>query len=292
VTHAAVVICAHTEERWDDLVAAVASIRAQRTPAAELVLVIDHNPALQARAEATFTGVTVVDNQGPRGESGARNAGVAVTTSPVVAFLDDDAVADPGWLPALLRWYSEPDVLGVGGAASPRWETDRPRWFPTEFDWVVGCSYRGLPAEATTIRNLMGCNMSIRRDVILRAGGFYTGLGRTGSDGFGCSETEFCIRARRILGGRFVFEPRARIDHRVPAARATWRYFVARCRAEGRSKAHLADREGPDDALALERAYVRRTLPKGIARGGPARSLAIVAGAGLTAAGYVAGRLR
>jgi len=298
---ATVVICAHTEERWDDVVAAVASVRAQDRPADQLVLVIDHNPTLHERAVAAFTDerTVVVANDGHRGESGARNAGVAVSTGDVLAFLDDDATAEPGWLGALLRWYDDPEVLGVGGAADPNWDTARPAWFPTEFDWVVGCSYRGLPTEADTIRNLMGCNMSFRRDVIDRAGGFYDGLGRTGNDGYGCSETEFCIRARRLLGGRFVFEPAARIHHRVPPVRTTWRYFAARCRAEGRSKARLAGREGQDRALELEKAYVRRTLPSGVARGlrdagrrdraGLARSLAIVAGAGLTATGYLAG---
>ena len=299
--NATVVICAHTEERWDDVVAAVASVRAQDRPADQLVLVIDHNPSLFARARDTFArhDTLVVENTGHRGESGARNAGVAVALGDVLAFLDDDATAEPAWLSSLLRWYDDPEVLGVGGAADPNWDTDRPRWFPTEFDWVVGCSYRGLPTEADSIRNLMGCNMSFRRDVIERAGGFYDGLGRTGNDGFGCSETEFCIRARRLLGGRFVFEPAARIHHRVPAGRTTWRYFAARCRAEGRSKAHLTDREGQDEALALEKTYVRRTLPTGVARGlrdvtrrdgaGIARSMAIVAGAGLTATGFVAG---
>jgi GT2 family glycosyltransferase len=298
---ATVVICAHTEERWDDIVAAVASVRAQDRPADQLVLVIDHNPALFDRATAAFVDdrTLVVDNQGNRGESGARNAGVRVATGDVLVFLDDDATAAPAWLSSLLRWYDDPEVLGVGGAADPNWDTERPSWFPTEFDWVVGCSYRGLPTEADTIRNLMGCNMSFRRDVVEQAGGFYDGLGRIGNNGFGCSETEFCIRARRLLGGRFVFEPQARIHHRVPPTRTTWKYFAARCRAEGRSKAHLADREGQDQALELEKAYVRRTLPSGVARGlrdvtrrdraGLARSLAIVAGAGLTATGFVAG---
>jgi len=301
---ATVVICAHTEERWDDVVAAVASVRAQDRPADQLVLVIDHNPALFARAKDTFTDrrTVVVANEGTRGESGARNAGVAVATGDVLAFLDDDATAEPGWLGALLAWYEDPAVLGVGGAADPNWDTERPRWFPVEFDWVVGCSYRGLPSSADRIRNLMGCNMSFRREVIEQAGGFYDGLGRTGNDGFGCSETEFCIRARRLLGGHFVFEPGARIHHRVPRGRTTWRYFASRCRAEGRSKAHLAGREGRGEALELEKAYVRRTLPTGVARGlrdvtrrdtaGLARSLAIVAGAGWTATGYLAGSAR
>ncbi|MEL7209306.1 MAG: glycosyltransferase family 2 protein, partial [Actinomycetota bacterium] len=190
---------------------------------------------------------------------------------------------------------------GVGGEADPAWAMGRPRWFPRQFDWVVGCSYEGLPTSAAPIRNLMGCNMAFRRSVIDEAGGFYAGLGRTGNDGHGCSETEFCIRAQSLLGGRFVFEPRARIHHRVPAERGTVRYFLSRCRAEGRSKARLAGRTGTGKALELERRYVRRTLTVGVLRGlrdvirrdpaGAARSAAILAGAASASGSYVAGSL-
>ena len=40
-----------------------------------------------------------------------------------------------------------PTVLGVGGAAIPAWETAAPAWWPNEFGWVVGCSYRGQPTH-------------------------------------------------------------------------------------------------------------------------------------------------
>jgi glycosyltransferase involved in cell wall biosynthesis len=297
-----VVICAHTEDRWDDLVAAVQSVHDQKRAADEVIIVIDHNDDLHQRARAAIEGATVVANDGPRGESGARNSGVSVASGSVVAFLDDDATAEPGWLEALLPWFGDGSVLGVGGSAEPGWDAGRPAWFPREFDWVVGCSYEGLPQTATTIRNLMGCNMAFRRQVIVDAGGFYEGLGRTGNDGNGCSETEFCIRAGRELGGRFVFEPDARIRHRVPVERGTWRYFVARCRAEGRSKAHLADRTSAATALEIEKAYVRRTLPLGVARGlrdltrrdgsGAARSAAILVGALAAASTYAMGAIR
>lgn len=295
----AVVICAHTDERREATARAVESVEAQSQPPDELIVVIDHNDGLLAWARDAFPGARVVPNTRARGESGARNSGVAEVSSDIVAFLDDDATAEPDWLSHLVHWYDAPDVLGVGGAAHPRWSSGRPPWFPAEFDWVVGCVYEGLPAEPSTIRNLMGCNMSFRRQVILDAGGFWEGLGRTGGDASGCSETEFCIRAKAQLGGRFVFDPQARIAHQVPADRATWRYFAKRCRAEGRSKARLAHRAGPSDALSLERRYVRQTLPRGIAAGvrqvgrdpGAAwRVAALVLGTTFTVSGYAVGR--
>ncbi len=291
----AVVICAHTDERRPQIVRAVDSVRAQSPATDEVVLVIDHNDGLAAWARAEFPDVVVVTNANHRGESGARNAGVAAVGADVVVFLDDDAAAHPGWLGHLLAHYDDPDVLGVGGAADPDWQDGRPTWLPREFDWVVGCTYRGLPEEPSSVRNLIGCNMSFRRSVIEQAGGFYEGLGRTGANALGCSETEFCIRAPHLLEGRLVFEPNARISHQVPAGRTTWRYFAKRCRAEGRSKAHVARRTTSSAALASERTYVSRVLTQGVIRrigrlgrerGALPRIATIIAGATITASSY------
>jgi hypothetical protein len=86
------------------------------------------------------------------------------------------------------------------------------------------------------------------------------------------------------------------VDHRVPAARAGVRYFVRRCRGEGRSKAALVSLSDHRTALASEREYVRRTLPSGVARGARAgrwaQAAAIGLGVGATAAGYAQHRVR
>src|SRR5699024_3917564 len=121
----------------------------------ELLVVIDHNEELQARAEAELTGARVLANAGPKGLSGARNTGLEAATCGVVAFLDDDATAEPHWTSHLLAPYRDPDVLGVGGWAVPDWQTGEPAWFPEEFLWVVGCSYRGLPTSTAPVRNLI-----------------------------------------------------------------------------------------------------------------------------------------
>ena len=114
-----VVVCAYTEKRWDDLVAAVGSLRAQTMAPDEVIVVVDHNPELLARVAAELPQVTSVGNPERRGLSGARNAGLAVATGDIVAFLDDDATAEPHWLALLVEGYQNPAVVGVGGSANP-----------------------------------------------------------------------------------------------------------------------------------------------------------------------------
>src|SRR5215207_1254727 len=140
-----VIVCAHSDERRDALRAALESIRAQDTPALETIIVIDHNRSLQEFVSSEFADVRVVPNQGPKGLSAARNTGVRCAAGEIVAFLDDDARAGSRWIARMAAHYANPAVIAVGGSADPVWPETRPPWFPREFDWVVGCSYRGQP---------------------------------------------------------------------------------------------------------------------------------------------------
>ncbi|MEK2489818.1 glycosyltransferase family 2 protein [Kitasatospora purpeofusca] len=292
-----VVICAYTVERWDDLSAAVASVHAQRRPPGELLLVVDHCPELLRLAQEHLTGLRILANRQRRGLSGARNTALAEARGALVAFLDDDAAADPEWTAHLLAGYRDPDVLGVGGLVRPWWRTGRPDWFPPEFDWVVGCSYRGLPVRPAPVRNFIGANMSFRRAEAVAAGGFRTDLGRVGRRPLGCEETDLCIRlSARHPGAVLRYEPAAAVHHRVPAARTTFGYFAARCWAEGCSKAAVVRYDGAAAGLASERAYLRHTLPvallRSLRRRRPATAAALCAGVALTAGGYLTGVVR
>ena len=300
----AVVICAYTLERLDDIKRAVASVRDQLHPPQELILVIDHNDELAAMARERFPDARVVANAEARGLSGGRNTGIASATSDVIAFLDDDAQADSDWLGTMLPWYDDPSIIAVGGTSEPVWRNGRPGWFPVEFDWVVGCSYRGLPTEPADVRNLIGSNMSFRREVFTRIGGFHYAIGRVGARPVGCEETELCIRAvRQLPGSRIVYDPAVRVRHYLPEGRARWRYFQARCFAEGLSKAIVAELVGADRGLASERSYATRTLPAGVVTGvrdairmrslAPlGRAGAIIVGLGITGAGFAFGSTR
>jgi glycosyltransferase involved in cell wall biosynthesis len=314
MTEASVVICAHTLDRWDELQRAVGSVRTQTRAPREIVVVVDNNEALRERAAREIAGVTVLPNAKQPGLSGGRMTGAEYITAPVIAFLDDDAAADPCWLEELLEAYRDPAVLGAGGPVEPLWQAPPPSWFPGEFRWVVGCTYAGMHVRDGRIRNPIGANMSVRADVLRRAGGFTSELGRRklgfsvsgrariGGKAESCEETEFCIRAARLYpGGYWAYRPGARVRHAVPAQRTTWKYFVHRCLVEGTAKAGLADLAGSKDGLGVEGRYVREVLTRAVVsdlraalRGkvGAARQAgAIVAGFVLTAFAYVTTRL-
>ena len=100
-----VIICTYTEKRWNTLVAAITSVQQQNMSPQEIIVVSDNNPALAARLRAQFTGITVAENNSMRGISAARNVGIALASGDIVAFIDDDAIANRDWLSQVARRY-------------------------------------------------------------------------------------------------------------------------------------------------------------------------------------------
>ena len=301
-----VVICAFTTERWPQLKDAVASVLDQEPAPGEVLVVLDYCPALEVLTRDFFRTdrVRVLANSAQKGLSGARNTGTSAASSDVVVFLDDDAVAQPGWLAAHAKQHLNSDVVGVGGLVVPNWENAQPPWFPPEFGWVVGCSYVGQPETTAEVRNPIGANMSFRRSLLMEVGGFSSSLGRVGTTPRGCEETELSIRvAAAFPRGRILHEPSAVVHHHVPASRGRWSYFRRRCWSEGRSKADVSRLSDPRRALAAERTYVTKALPAAVRSNVAAaarrrelaalmKALTICAGLAITTVGYLTGQLR
>lgn len=308
-----VIICAFTEERWSDLVAAVESARQQTVQPREIIIVIDYNTVLLKQVQEHLVDVIAIENRQGKGASGARNSGVAVAHGEVLAFLDDDAIAEPNWLESLAECYADPKVVGVGGEIKPLWLGARPYWFPEEFNWVVGCTYRGMPTKNAPVRNIIGANMSVRRSVLTAIGGFRTSFGNNKGKSIthsplkwlqhhaGDEETELCIRAaQHWLEGIWLYTPTASVKHHVPAKRTCWRYFLWRCYDEGLGKAQVVKLHGGKRGLSSERIYTFKVLPQGAIHGlsdalihqdlsGLARAGAIASGLVATIIGFFVG---
>lgn len=260
-----VVICAYTAERLKDIHEAVDSVLAQTLKPHEVIVAVDHNEDLFHRLRSSLPGeVSVVLNRTVRGLSETRNAGIRHSTGDIVAFIDDDAVAADTWLEHLTAHFSRPEVAGVGGRAVPHWsDGKRPNWFPEELDWIVGCTYKGLPLNGNECRNMIGCNMSFRRDCLQLAGLFSSEVGRIGRvQGVG-EEAEICLRVKQVMPGKVIlYEPQATIYHKVPAWRVGLKYLIQRSYNEGFYKTIVkrlsGNHSGP--VLSTEGAYLSYLL--------------------------------
>ena len=299
---ASILICAYSDERWDDLIEVIKSCQKQTVAAKQIIVIVDHNEPMMERLRDSFGDIVIAPNAEKRGLSGARNTGLKLVTGSVVIFIDDDAVAGPDWLEQLARHYADPNVLGVGGPIVPMWLSGRPTWFPEEFDWIVGCTYKGMPEETAHVRSLIGCNMSLRREVFEAVGDFRTTMGRIGKYPIAGEETELCHRAQQHWPtGYFIYEPQAKVNHRVPKTRANWGYYRLRAYCEGLSKVLVYQKASSNAKLATERDYTLKTLPRGVFKGmgdavrgdvsGVGRAAAIVAGLAITVTGYGVGTL-
>ena len=297
VAKISVVSCIFDIVRLPNLCEALELVKVQSLLPSQIVVVVNGDEHLSRLVRDAVGDVTIVVCP-QLGVSFARELGLATATGDIVAFIDDDALPSPNWLEQLVKPFADDNVMMTSGWIVPKWVTSRPRWFPDEFLWVVGCSYEGLPESGAVIRNPIGASMAIRKSIIDDVGMFESRLGRNSADGNGCEETEYAIRAHQRFPEMVVIHAAdSLVEHLVPAGRTTLRYFFTRCWREGRSKAILVDIAGRSDSLSAERNYVRSTLPRGVAKGLRrvttwGRSAAIIGGALTTAAGYVVMRCR
>jgi GT2 family glycosyltransferase len=189
----------------------------RQTVAPDEVIVVDSSTGedTQAVLDAYPQVVRLRIPDGRNNRPQAKNLGIAHASGDIIAFLDDDSMAQPDWLRFLLGPYADPSVGGVGGRVIDALEQAR----ATPDDTRIGVvQHEGKikmttnfildPGHPVEVDHLVGCNMSFRKDALLPIGGFdhnYTG-GNT------LEETDVCIRVKRA-GYRLIFEPRAVVDH-------------------------------------------------------------------------------
>jgi glycosyltransferase involved in cell wall biosynthesis/GT2 family glycosyltransferase len=260
-----VVIACYDEGRFAFTVAAIRSVLDQAYPH-RLVVVVDHNESLLARLrDLDLPDVALVANTQARGASGARNTAALRADTDLVAFLDDDARAEPGWLEALVETASNPGIVGAGGLIRADWSGPTPSWFPPTFGWAVGASMPVDDPRAVTVRNVWAGSMIVRTQAYRRVGGFRENWGKLGAASEP-EDTDLCIRLSQAGEGDWAFVPASVVFHHVPVERAAAGFFFRRCWSEGAGKARLRGAVGHGaGALSSEGTYLRRTVPKAVA---------------------------
>jgi glycosyltransferase involved in cell wall biosynthesis len=229
---------------------------------AEILVVDNGSTDDTARVVASVAGSTSLPIHHlyePRiGLSYARNAGIAKARGDVVAFLDDDAWAEPEWLSALWKPYAyDPAIVCVGGKIVLDWSNCQPpRWLRPSFLGYLGTYDLGNQRCDLSPRDLLpfGGNISFRRSTLETVGGFRNDLGRSGNRLGAGEEGELC---RRLLkaGHRIVYEPNAVVHHIVLPFKLKPDFFLRlardsgitdtrEARAHGEPRIHLVFRYG------------------------------------------------
>jgi len=274
-----VVVSTYTSDRLNDVLACVDSLRRQTLPPKEIILALDPDDDLERFYRSRMpTDVSIVISEG-FGLSNARNAGVRNARSSIVAFIDDDAIADKDWLRNLVQNYSDPHIEGVGGKIEPIWEAGCPIWFPEELGWAYGCSYKGLPQRRASVRNSIGANMSFRKDVFERIGYFNGRIGRIGTELLAGEEADLSLRILEgIPESRIVYDPSAIVHHVVHGNRTNLKFLLKVCFYQGLSKASICnDSPNRSRALSTETGYLRylfkAAIPSRLSRFGRLESI-------------------
>jgi GT2 family glycosyltransferase len=187
------------------------------------------------------------------GLSRARNRALAWAQDEddVLAFVDDDAVVDPGWGSALARrWDDAPATVAcIGGPIRPRFDTPPPRWISDAILPALTLLDRGPePRDLDPAREeaVYGANISFRAEPLRRVGGFDPGWGHSGRRIFFGEEDE-AQRALRRLGWTTRYVPDAGVLHVISGDRLTRGSFLKRRYAFG---AALGARGGRSRSLA------------------------------------------
>lgn len=252
-----IIISTYSKDRLGDVLKCLGSLEAQSLKPDEVILVLDPIPDLISFYKSNLAEIfpdLIIESSEDFGLSNARNKGIENSTGEIIAFIDDDAWADEKWLENLVRNFKNESVCVAGGKIIPVFDDKRPKWLPEELDWIVGCTYKGMPEERAEVRNPIGANMAFRREVFEVAGKFRTEVGRYGKRLLGSEETELCMRLKMIKPEvRIIYDPSAIVYHRVPESRAKISYALKRAYYEGYSKVILSR----EYDLATEKEYLK-----------------------------------
>ncbi|MFC1924387.1 glycosyltransferase family 2 protein [Chloroflexota bacterium] len=260
-------MCAYSLERVTDTKDAVQSVLAQTMQPIEVIVSVDNNEGVYERLRDELPdNVNVILNSSIQGLSETRNAGIRASNGDIVAFIDDDAVAEPDWLENLISPFNDPRVMAVGGESIPVWPGGKtPSWFPAEFDWTIGCTahMKLMLLENGSVRNVTGSNMAFRSEVYQKIGFWETSLGAINGKSRGGEEANICLRIKAgIEGSLIIYEPKAVVHHRIAPARATLWHLFRYCRDEGfnRAKMRKATARFIEKPLSAELTFLRHLL--------------------------------
>ena len=177
-------------------------------------------------------------NETEQGASFARNTGATHVQSPLLCFMDDDAVADADYLERIVNFFEEhPDAGGLGGRIIPKYIPAEPKWMSHYVSSLVGhFHYSDTATVFQTGKYPLESNMIIRKKDFDAVGGFNNALpGVVGTLRIGGEGKDFFLKLQ-ALGKTIYYDPAIRVHHVVETAKLTHQYMYRVASGIGRGE--------------------------------------------------------
>lgn len=228
-----IIIC--TCDRHILLSEAIEAVLKQTFQSWELIVVdnsTDKRPALSSQSIYRNHKRIRYILQDAEGLSNARNKGIELSRGRYIAFLDDDAIAEPDWAASIISAFRilGPQTACVGGKVIPRWLARRPEWLT---DGLLG--YFSVVDWGNKLRHLKksewlaGCNIAFDRQSLISLGGFRDELGRKSAATILLSNEELAVCEKLRSSGKYIaYAPTAVVEHKIPAHRLNKKWLYSR----------------------------------------------------------------
>lgn len=229
-----VAIC--TYNRFFYLPLSLESLFTQSVGTDEYEILIVDNSDDKTAADAFWATTSLPSNcrlirTSPPGLSRARNIAYREAKSPLIAYLDDDAIAANNWLETYIAYFNNnPKVGAAGGPVEPIWPNKKPDWLPHSF---LGCLTILDYGENDKILGesgfCFGANLAFRREILEKIGGFDETIGRIGNASL-LSNEEIIVQRKVVEQAGFNkgYCANAVVQHHVDAERLSYNWFRSR----------------------------------------------------------------
>jgi len=209
------------------------------------ILVVDNNSTDETKEFVTNLQENVSISirylfEGQQGKSYALNTGIKVASGDIIAFIDDDAIADSKWLTNIVTCFIDSDCDAVGGRVLPIYPANTPAWIKKHYMLLAGpivCHDYGentLEYDKRTMQPFVGANIAIKKSCFEELGLFRTDLG-PGTGTFG-DDSEVFTRLK-TANKKVIYCGNTLVYHKSDKARMTYVYFAKWWIREGRYRA-------------------------------------------------------
>jgi len=232
-----VIVSTVSGARLPDFVDLVRALKNQDRKDFELIVIVDENiehyqDVRKVVMDCDFP--TVVDlNDNNLGLAHSRNLGIQRANGTILAFIDDDAEPDSGWVNTIVEIFQDPSVGAATGTILPKWMAEGMDWFPRELYWMISCSYSITPMERSEIDRGFGVDMAFTRKALDEVGPFDIRYGINKNRWIGGEDTEMFLRVS-ASGYKVIFEPGMTVLHHVHPERLRLDKLIKRAIAQGR----------------------------------------------------------